>query len=54
MPAMTGFAAGSEWKKYAFPFSTFDTNGSDLTGLNFVRAQEPGKSQFEIDQLEIK
>jgi beta-glucosidase len=54
MPAMTPFAAGPEWKQYTFPFSAFDTDGSDLAGLGFVHAQEPGKFQFEIDQLEIK
>jgi hypothetical protein len=54
IPAMTTFAAGPEWKQYTFPFSTFETDGSDLTGLGFVHVQEPGKFQFEIDQLEIK
>jgi beta-glucosidase len=54
MPAMTTFAAGPEWKKYTFPFSTFETDGSDLSGLGFVHAQEPGRFQFEIDQFEIK
>jgi hypothetical protein len=54
MPAMTTFAAGSEWKQYTFPFSTFETDGSDLAGLGFVHAQEPGKFQFEIDELQIK
>jgi hypothetical protein len=54
MPAMTTFVAGSEWKHYSFPFSTFDTDGSDLTGVGFVRAQVPGKFQFELDQVEIK
>jgi len=54
MPAMTTFAAGPEWKQYTFPFSTFDTDGSDLSGLGFVHVQEPGKFQFEVDQLEIK
>lgn len=53
-PAMTTFAAGPEWKQYTFPFSAFETDGSDLTGLGFIHAQEPGKFQFEIDQLEIK
>jgi beta-glucosidase len=53
-PAMTTFVAGPEWKQYTFPFSTFETDGSDLTGLGFVHAQEPGKFQFQIDQLEIK
>jgi hypothetical protein len=54
LPAMTSFVAGPEWKKYTFPFSTFDTDGSDLSGLGFVRTQEPGKFQFALDQLEIK
>ena len=54
MPATTTFAAGPEWKQYTFPFSAFDTDGSDLSGLGFVHVQEPGKFQFEIDQVEIK
>jgi hypothetical protein len=53
-PAMTTFVAGPAWKRYTFPFSTFDTDGSDLSGLGFVHAQEPGKFQFELDQVEIK
>ena len=53
-PAMTTFVAGPEWKQYTFPFSAFDTDGSDLTGIGFIRVMEPGKSQFEIDQLEIR
>jgi hypothetical protein len=53
-PAMTTFVAGPEWKQYTFPFSAFDTDGSDLSGLGFVHAQEPGKFQFELDQVEIK
>lgn len=54
IPAMTAFVAGPEWKQYTFPFSTFDTDGSDLSGLGFIRAQEPGKFQFQLDQVEIK
>jgi beta-xylosidase len=54
MPAMTPFVAGPEWKEYRFPFSTFQTDGGDLTSLAFVLAQQPGKFQFEIDQVEIK
>ena len=53
-PAMTSFTAGPDWKQYIFPFSAFETDGSDLTGLGFIRVQEPGKFQFEIDELEIK
>jgi hypothetical protein len=54
MPAMTSFVAGPEWKEYTFPFSTFQTDGSDLAGLAFVATQKPGKFDFEIDQVEIK
>jgi beta-glucosidase len=54
MPAMVPFAAGPEWKQYTFPFPAFETDGSDLSGLGFIHVQEPGKFQFEIDQLEIK
>jgi beta-glucosidase len=53
-PAMTSFAAGPEWKQYTFPFSTFETGGSDLSGIGFIRVQEPEKFQFDIDELEIK
>ena len=54
VPAMTNFTAGAEWKQYTFPFSTFDTDGSDLSGIGFIRVQEPGKFQFQIDEVEIK
>ncbi len=54
IPAMTTFVAGPEWKQYSFPFSTFDTDGSDLSGVAFIDAQRPGKFQFQIDQVEIK
>lgn len=53
-PGMTTFMAGKEWKQYTFPFSMFDTDGSDLTALGFVRTADLGKYQFEIDQVEIK
>jgi hypothetical protein len=54
IPAMATFTAGAEWKQYTFPFSTFETDGSDLTGIGFIRITDPGKYQFQIDQLEIK
>jgi beta-glucosidase len=53
-PAMTSFTAGPEWKQFTFPFSTFETDGSDLSGIGFIRIQEPGKFQFQIDEVEIK
>jgi len=54
MPAMTPFVAGPDWKQFTFPFSTFQTDGSDITGLLFSRAGQPGKFQFAIDEVEIK
>ena len=54
VPAMQTFIASPEWKQYTFPFDTFETDGSDLSGLGFVHVMEPGKFQFEIDQVEIK
>jgi len=54
MPAFKTFVAGPEWKQYSFPISSFATDGSDLTGLAFAGAQQPGKFEFEIDEVEIK
>ncbi|MGA9040320.1 MAG: CIA30 family protein [Terriglobales bacterium] len=55
MPAMQMFVAGSEWKQYSYPIASFQTDGSDITNLSFVHGgQEPGKFEFEVDQLEIK
>ena len=54
MPAMTQFVAAKEWKQYTFPFSTFQTDGSDLSALIFAASQPPGKFAFEIDDVEIK
>ena len=54
MPAMVQFTAGPEWKQYSFPLSAFETDGSDVTALGFVKVMEAGKFQFEIDQLEVR
>jgi hypothetical protein len=54
MPAMTTFTAGPEWKQYTFPFSAFETDGADITALGFLHAQDTGKYDFQLDQLEIK
>ncbi|HZP18191.1 MAG TPA: CIA30 family protein, partial [Terriglobales bacterium] len=54
MPGFQPFAAGPEWKHYSFPFSAFNTDGHDVTGIAFAHAQEPGKFEFLIDELEIQ
>ena len=54
MPAMTSFVATREWKRYTFPFTTFQTDGSDILEFLFAASQPPGKFEFQIDQVEIK
>jgi beta-glucosidase len=54
MPAMVPFVATTEWKQYTFPFSTFQTDGSDLMELLFAATRPPGNFDFSIDQVEIK
>ncbi len=54
MPAMQIFVAGPEWKQFSFPVSSFETDGHDVMNMGFVRGGEPGKFEFEIDEVEIK
>ena len=54
MPGMQSFVAGPEWKQFSFPFSAFQTDGHDVTGMAFVHAQDPGKFEFQLDEVEIK
>ena len=54
MPALQPFVAGPEWKQFSFPIADFHTDGHDLVGIAFAHAQEPGKFEFEIDEVEIK
>jgi hypothetical protein len=54
MPGIQPFVAGPEWKQYTFSWSDLKTDGHDVTGIAFAHAQEPGKFEFEIDEVEIK
>ena len=54
MPVIKAFVAGPEWKQYQFSLSDFQTDGHDVKGIGFARAQQPGKFTFELDELEIK
>jgi len=54
LPGIRPFVAGREWTQFTFPLSDFETDGHDITGVGFLRAPEPGKFQFEIDQVEIR
>lgn len=54
MPGIQPFVAGPEWKQYMFPWSDFKTDAHDVTGIAFAHAQDTGKFEFEIDEVEIK
>ena len=54
MPVIQPFSVGPEWKQYTFSWSNFKTDGHDITGIAFAHAQEPGKFEFELDEVEIK
>jgi hypothetical protein len=54
MPAMAPFGPTKEWKQFSFPFTAFQTDGSDITQLLFAASRAPGKFEFQIDQVEIK
>jgi hypothetical protein len=54
VPAMIPFAATTEWKQYTFPFTSFQTDGSDLMAFLFAAPRPPGNFEFLIDQVEIK
>jgi len=54
MPAMVPFSAGPEWKKVTIPFTQFETDGSDISGLGFMHVKEAGKFKFEIDQVRFE
>ena len=54
MPGIQPFVAGPEWKQYSFPLANFNTDGHDLTGISFVRAQQPGKFEFEVDEVRLQ
>ena len=54
VPTILPFVTGPEWKQYAFPLSSFGTDGHDVTAIVLVRSQEAGQFEFELDEVEIK
>jgi len=54
MPAVETFVPGKEWKQYTFAWKDFDgMDGSDITGVMFGRAPEPGKFEFQLDNVRL-
>ncbi len=54
MPGVQSFVAGPEWKQYSFPVARFNTDGHDVKRIAFVRAQQPGKFEFAIDEVRLQ
>jgi len=54
MPAAKTFVPGNKWKKFTFTWKDFDgMDGSDITGVMFGRSSEPGKFEFQIDNVSL-
>ena len=53
-PATQTFVAGPEWKEYTFPFSAFQVDGKDLTGLLFAGGPAVGTFSFQVDDVHIE
>lgn len=55
IPAQQTFTAGTDWKKYSFPFSTFNgTDGHDISAILFVGGPKPGKFDFQVDDISLE
>jgi imidazolonepropionase-like amidohydrolase len=55
MPAQQTFAVGPEWKEFSFPLSAFNgTDGHDIEAILFVGGPQPGKFDFQIDDVRLQ
>jgi len=55
MPAQQTFTVTLEWKQFTFPLSAFNgTDGHDVAAILFVGGPEPGKFEFQIDEIQLK
>jgi hypothetical protein len=54
-PIMKDFVAGSDWKKFEFPFASFDgIDGSDILGIAFTGGPTPGPFSIQIDEVVLR
>ncbi len=55
IPAQQTFSAGSDWKKFTFPFSAFNgTDGHDISAILFVGGPKAGKFDFQVDDIGLE
>ncbi len=55
IPAQQTFTVGPEWKQFTFPLSAFNgTDGHDVNAILFVGGPQPGKFEFQIDEIRLQ
>ena len=54
IPKMKAFDAGPAWKKVTIPFSDFETDGHDVTGIFFGAWTSPGPFSLTIDNVRLE
>lgn len=54
-PSQQTFTTTSDWKQFSIPFSAFNgTDGHDMAAILFVGGPNPGKFDFEIDDVRLE
>lgn len=55
IPAQQTFTVGSHWKQFTFPLSAFNgTDGHDVTAILLVGGPQPGKFDFQVDEIRLQ
>src|SRR5215469_5563 len=55
IPSQQAFTTTSSWKQFSIPFSAFDgSDGHDIAAILFVGGPNPGKFDFEIDDVKLE
>jgi hypothetical protein len=51
---MQSIEVGTDWKEITVPFSAFQTDGHDISGILFTAGGSPGTFQFAIDNVRLE
>ena len=55
MPSQQTFTPGPEWKQFSLPLSAFNgTDGHDIQAILFVGGPQPGRFDFQIDDIQLR
>jgi len=53
-PRRQFFSPSAEWQQWRYPLSDFQTDGCDITAIEFACGPEPVEFQFELDEVRIE